>query len=737
MNTSAAQHSSAAPPFAARGISVVGVRKSFGVTKALDGCTFNASMGEIHAIFGGNGCGKSTLAKVISGVLPIDSGQVSVLGRTPSTPHEARAAGIVNVFQEILVADECTVLENLFLGADTLFTKSAPYAQKFEAAQTLMTELIGQHLDPRTLVGTLPLGIKQWITIGRALLSEPRVLILDESSAALDLDSTERLFARMRKLRDAGAAVIIVTHRMAELIRISDRATVLRDGRDVGVLEKGDITEKNLMRLMTGKSQTHEVSHAASQETLSGSVVMKVAGLKIWPRSHDINVSLHQGEILGLAGLDGQGQSEFARILAGVDQAAQSRPLVVTAEGGYAEINRLADSVEHGVAYVSGDRKREGIFANLSIFENLVLPMYRRKSRGGWFKIIDRTALTGAFDWEAEKLAVRMGERGDKITSLSGGNQQKVLIGRAFALNPNILVLNDPARGIDAGAKGELYEHLTDFAATRKSIVYMSSEIEEFVDFCTRVLVFRNGSVFDEFVGDAIDPDRILAAMFGQTRGSRVEHPVKREGVSVRTDPPPQARTESPFSLSSSAFAHGGLIPARFSENKKVSPPLEWQHAPQGTRSFALAVTDPDVPAQFNFPRAFAHWLVFNIPSSTRSLSEGASPTGALPAGAEELNSDFVTFGIPGFGRGYGGPWPPDAPHRYVFTLYALKSERLELAENASYTDFVNAVLPVTITTATLLGTYGPARNPLPGTAEDMKTTRQRERSRTDHELRA
>ena len=730
----ATEHSSAAPPFAARGISVVGVRKSFGVTKALDGCTFNASMGEIHAIFGGNGCGKSTLAKVMSGVLPIDAGQVSILGRTPTSPHEARATGIANVFQEVLVADECSVLENLFLGSDALFSRSTSYGKKFEAAESLMAELTGQDIDPRTPVGALPLGIKQWITIGRALLSEPKVLILDESSAALDLNSTERLFAKMRQLRDAGSAVIIVTHRMAELIRISDRATVLRDGRDVGVLQKADITEKNLMRLMTGKSQSHAVRDLGPQEKRSGSVVLKTDALQIWPRSHEINLRLHQGEILGVAGLDGQGQSEFVRILAGVDRALQSRPMVANPGGGFSEINHLADAVERGVAYVSGDRKREGIFANLSIFENLLLPMYRRKARGGWLEIVDWRALTGAFDWEIEKLSVRMGERSDKITSLSGGNQQKVLIGRAFALNPNILVLNDPARGIDAGAKSELYGHLKDFAATGKSIVYMSSEIEEFVDFCTRVLVFRNGSVFEEFVGSEIEPDRILAAMFGQTRGAYVPpHPARTAKANSRAAiPEVKPISEQMFSMTSPAFDNGARIPARYAENNKLSPPLAWEHAPKGTKSFALSITDPDIPEKFKFPRAFAHWLIYNIPSSVRSLPEGASPGGVLPTGARELNSDFVTFGIPGFGKGYGGPWPPDAQHRYVFTLYALKTDHLELAESASYGEFVSAVLPVSITTATLIGAYGPAKDPLP--SGDDERTPQRERFRSGSE---
>ncbi len=514
-------HAASAPPTATRGIAIVGVRKSFGMTKALNGCNFSANMGEIHAIVGGNGCGKSTLAKVISGVIPIDAGQVSVLGRSPAAPHEARAAGIATVFQEVLVADECSVLENLYLGADSLWSRALSSTEKYETAKSLMKELTGLPIDPDTLVGMLPLNIKQWITIGRALLCKPRVLILDESSAALDLDSTERLFAKMRALRDGGAAVIIVTHRIAELIRVCDRATVLRDGQDVGVLEKSEITEKNLLRLMTGRSESASEAVAEKGKGQLGTVVMRARQMKVWPQGDPVNCQLRQGEILGVAGLDGQGQSEFVRILAGVDPTWQSAPQVRNEHDEFIDITDLKTAVSRGVSYVSGDRKREGIFANLSIFENLLMPLYRRKTRGGRLAVIDWSSLGGIFDWEVERLAIRMGERSNKITSLSGGNQQKVLIGRAFALNPSILVLNDPARGIDVGAKSELYRHLRDFASLGKSVVYLSSEIEEFVGFCTRVLVFRNGSIFDEFTGSDIHPKPILEAMFGQARANQ------------------------------------------------------------------------------------------------------------------------------------------------------------------------------------------------------------------------
>lgn len=516
---SAAGSRLAPAPAATGAIAVFNVRKYFGVTRALDGCSFSANLGEIHAIVGGNGCGKSTLAKVLSGVLQVDAGQVSVLGRNATTPPEARAIGIATVFQEVLVADECSVVDNLFMGSDSLFSKSMSASAKLRAAEQLMLELTGDPMDGEELVGTLPLGTKQWITIGRALLTNPKILILDESSAALDLESTERLFAKMRQLRDQGSAVLIVTHRIAELIKIADRATVLRDGRDVGVLQKQDITERNLLSLMTGHAPEAKSAGTREEDVLRGEVVMRTENLRIWPASSPIDFDLHKGEILGVAGLDGQGQSDFVRILAGVQHAEEGSPQVRLGSGEFLPIRKLTDAVENGVYYVSGDRKKEGIFANLSIFENMLMPLYRVKVRGGKAGVIDWKALEGAFNWEVEKLSIKMGARTNKITSLSGGNQQKVLIGRGFAMNPNIMVLNDPARGIDVGAKSELYKHLKDFAAAGRSVVYMSSELEEFIGFATRVIVFRNGSIFDAFNSDELEPARILEAMFGQTAG--------------------------------------------------------------------------------------------------------------------------------------------------------------------------------------------------------------------------
>ena len=501
-------------------IAVNDVFKFFGPTRALNGVTFSAREGEIHAIVGGNGCGKSTLAKIVSGVLPITKGQISILGETPSTPGESRALGISTVYQEVLVADESTVVDNLFMGTDGLFSAQISFDDKVARAAKMMRELAGEDVDQFALVGTLPLGIKQWITIGRGLLQVPRILILDESSAALDFDSTERLFDKMRELRDGGTTVLVVTHRIAELIRISDRATVLRDGRDVGVLEKEEITEKNLLALMTGEEQDadHAASNAPQPDTRE--VILRANNIKVWPVSAPIDFELLKGEIVGIAGLDGQGQDEFVRIVSGVQQAAEGLVYVTDKTGSLTPIQSLADAVASKISYVSGDRKREGIFHVLSIFENMVMPLYREKKRGGKLGFIDWGSLRTIFTRETENLLIKFGLAEDKITSLSGGNQQKVLIGRGFAMRPDIIVLNDPARGIDVGAKNELYKHLRAFADSGKSVVYMSSELEEFIGFETRVIVFRDGSQFDAFAGARIEPKAILEAMFGQTDGS-------------------------------------------------------------------------------------------------------------------------------------------------------------------------------------------------------------------------
>jgi ribose transport system ATP-binding protein len=721
------------------------VRKTFGPTVALAGVSLRAYEGEVHAIIGGNGSGKSTLAKVISGVLIPDSGQVSILGKAATSPHEARELGISNVFQEVLVADECSVLDNLYLGADGLLGSSISKEERYRKASALMRELLGFELDLDIATGELPLSIKQWITIGRALLTDPKVLILDESSAALDFDSTERLFRKMRAMKARGCAIMIVTHRIAELVRIADRATVLRDGYTVGTLEADEITESRILALIAGPEREKAQGRQESARRLSDTPVLRMLDIKVWADAAPFAFTLYQGEVVGITGLDGQGQADFVRAIAGVQPLVSGR--IAAIRDKVAEpITDLHSARDNGISYVSGDRKKEGIFPNLGIFENMMMPVYRAFRAGGWLNLINRAKMTPVFEWEASKLAVKMGAPDNLITSLSGGNQQKVLIARAFAEKPLVLVLNDPARGIDIGAKLDLYRNLREFAARGNAVVFLSSEIEEFLNLCSRVHVFRNGAISSDFE-PPFDTHVILNAMFGRrataalpgeavaeedAHGGRhaddmapiLIHPRSRVtddgrpaggAVPVYTNTPKEdAMNQSGFMLVAPDIPQGSIVPERFAEESRVSPRLHWSAVPDGTRSFALAVTDPDLPAEFNFPRSFAHWLVHDIPGHVRDLPEGASGSLAMPTGAIELNSDFVTFKIPGFGKGWGGPWPPDRQHRYVFTLYALKTPRVALAADADLAAFAAAVMPVAIDQASFTAVYGPARKPLP-----------------------
>ena len=501
-------------------IYVQDVHKYFGVTKALNGVNFSANFGEIHAIVGGNGCGKSTLAKVLSGVLPIDKGKVSVMGQTPTSPVMARNMGIATVFQEVMIAEEASVVDNLFVGSDDFWYKNLTQREKVIKAQEIMEDLVGEYVDPYTQAFNLSLPIKAWITIARAFLREnTKLLILDESSAALDFDSTERLFKKMRELKENGVAVFIVTHRIAELVRISDKATVMRDGKDVGVLEKKDLNEKNLIGLMTGRAESGEKSKSVAVQTKTENVVMRAENLVVWPESKPVNFEVKRGEIVGVTGLDGNGQDDFVKILAGVQESHGGITQISDGNGKFIKYNTLDDAKKNGISFVSGDRKKEGILPNLSIYENLVVPLYKKTSRAGFLGFVDWLELNGIFDWEVDRLSIKTGPRDNLITSLSGGNQQKVMIARSFAQHPKVLILNDPARGIDVSTKRDLYVHLRNFVEEGNTVIFLSSELEEFIGLCPKVIVFRNGTVFDIFENEKINADTLLEGMFGQTAG--------------------------------------------------------------------------------------------------------------------------------------------------------------------------------------------------------------------------
>lgn len=497
-------------------VELKGVHKAFGETKALRDASLVADAGQIHAIVGENGSGKSTLAKIISGVMQADGGDISILGTVPKSPAAAIRAGVTTIYQEILLAEDLTVWENVFAGADGLWRRALPTAQKRQVAAETLERLVEAPVDPNAIVGTLPLNIKQWIVIARAILRKPKVLIFDESSAALDLEATNRLHKEMLSLKAAGASVLLVTHRIAELVKIADGATVLRDGVTVGQLAHAEVTEERLLDLMSAATG-HSARRKRDSRVISTAqkAAIEADQLKLAPDAAPIDFKVFPGEIVGLAGLDGAGQTEFIRALAGIAPATSGHVRVWNASTEWRAIDRLSDAEDAGIAYVSGDRKREGLFPNLSILENFGLALYPRLA--GRFGLIDRSALGSAFNREKDRLGIKFQAAGDRVTTLSGGNQQKVLIARAFALNPRVILLNDPARGVDIATKQDLYTQLREFASNGGAVVYLSSEIEEFFHFADRADVFFDNTIFASFDEAEIDEEHLLAALFGRT----------------------------------------------------------------------------------------------------------------------------------------------------------------------------------------------------------------------------
>ncbi|MCY6379651.1 sugar ABC transporter ATP-binding protein [Hoeflea prorocentri] len=496
-------------------VTLKNISKNFGETHALRGANLETRLGEIHAIVGENGSGKSTMAKIISGVIVPDAGSVEVLGVHPKNPNDAIAAGVSTIFQEIMLAEDLTVYENTFAGSDSLWTKKYSVAEKRKITGEILGRLVGEPVNPDAIVRTLPLNIKQWIVIARAILNRPKVLIFDESSAALDLEATNRLHDEMRKLRDDGSCVILVTHRIAELVKITDSATVLRDGETVGRLSKEEITEENILKMMSASSSAEASTQARKVISTEQKPVLFVEGCKVTPDAKPFDFKVHAGEIVGIAGLDGAGQTEFLRQLSCIEAPAAGQVMVCDSSVETHELASLAEAEDAGITYVSGDRKLEGIFPNLSVFENFGVALMDRLTRRSG--VIARDLIGAKLDVEMERLAIKLGHKSDKISTLSGGNQQKVLIARAFARSPRVIVLNDPARGVDVGTKQDLYKHLREFASNGGAVVYLSSEIEEFYNFAHRADVFVNKTIFASFKEQDINEDHVLSAMFGRT----------------------------------------------------------------------------------------------------------------------------------------------------------------------------------------------------------------------------
>jgi len=504
-------------------VAVTGVAKSFGATRALTDASLEIRPGEVHTVMGENGSGKSTLVKVLSGVHQPDRGTLAVDGAPVawlSAPAQAHRIGIATVFQEVLTVPGRTVLENIWLGASR---SGVDGAERRAKAASILGELIGRDVDVDASVDTLSLSERQACCIVRAMVREPSLLVLDESTAALDVATRDRLFGLVRQRTPQGASVLFISHRMDEVFEISDVVTVFRNGATVA--SRIPISDTSATLLVGLMSDVGERPSLRAKRSV-GELLLRATQVQLAPGCEPLDLDVRAGELIGLAGLEGQGQDLFLKALRGAPPAGGS----VRRAAGSASvlIDRPAVARRHGITYVPRERRREGLFEQLSIRENFGLARMGDDRVG---PLISSRRTDARLNRFGERLRIKMAKPSDPIASLSGGNQQKVLVARSLADDPTVLLLNDPTRGIDPKAKHDLYEVLLDLCERGLAVVMLSSDVDELLDLADRVIVFRANRISAELVGDQITRTNIVAAYFGSEEQS-VAAVLEDEGTS-------------------------------------------------------------------------------------------------------------------------------------------------------------------------------------------------------------
>ncbi len=489
-------------------VQVTGATVRFQSDTALDAVDFRMFPGEVHSLMGENGAGKSTLIKALTGALPLDAGVISIAGQDVqfATPRDAQRAGISTVYQEIDLLTNLTVAENIALGREPrgrLGSIDWPATRRL--ARDALADL-GLEIDPASVLGTHPLAVQQLVAIARAISTDVKVLVLDEPTSSLDVEEVAELFRVLRDLKARGVAILFVSHFLDQVYEICDRITVLRNGRLVGEYLTTELLRIDLVQKMLGRSAA-----ALAERRRVGAldddppVALSARGVTVLPGIADADLDLVEGEVLGIAGLLGSGRSELARALTGV---ARLEAGIIRVAGRTRRLSSPRRALSAGVVYSSENRRTEGLFGELSVFENITLAL--QAQRGIVRRIRPARQRELAASW-VEALDIRPSDIDRPVGSLSGGNQQKVLLARLLALSPRVIVLDEPTRGIDVGAKVEIQNLVGELADNGLSVVFISAELEEVLRVAARIAILQNGRVVDVVPSDGLTADSLLA----------------------------------------------------------------------------------------------------------------------------------------------------------------------------------------------------------------------------------
>lgn len=484
-----------------------GIKKSFGVVKALKGVDFELRKGEVHALMGENGAGKSTMIKVLTGIYEIDEGTINYEGEDIvfKTPKASQEAGISVVHQELNMMNHLTVAQNIFIGRESmkmgLFTDD--YAINKETKE--LFKLFNMHINPKELVGNLTVGKQQMVEIIKSVSMEAKVVIFDEPTASLTESEIEELFKIINNLKEKGIAIVYISHRMQEIFEITDRITVMRDGEYVGRVETAETTKDELIHMMVGRT-VYEDPKEFSEVADDAEVVLSVRNLskKADVNVNDVSFDLKRGEILGVSGLMGAGRTEMARLIFGADQRDSGEIFV---HGEKVDIKKPEDAIKHGIGYLSEDRKQFGVVVGLTVADNIVQPSLDKYVHQGF---IDDKKIHKDSEEYVRKMNVKTSSTHQLLKNLSGGNQQKVVISKWLAKDSDILIFDEPTRGIDVGAKSEIYTLMSDLAKTGKSIIMISSELTEILRMSDRILIMCEGTKTKELPIEEATQEKIL-----------------------------------------------------------------------------------------------------------------------------------------------------------------------------------------------------------------------------------